>query len=95
MSSIFKILAVLMFLSAAGEVTAASRIVNSTSNDANTVGTLPYWLLNADDGDVIDCTSIAGQTITLTSPLQIQQGKKIIQTFTASYLFGITCKEKM
>lgn len=58
-----------MFLSAAGEVTAASRIVNSTSNDANTVGTLPYWLLNADDGDVIDCTSIAGQTITLTSSL--------------------------
>lgn len=69
MSSIFKILAVLMFLSAAGEVAAASRIVNSTSNDANTVGTLPYWLLNADDGDVIDCTSIAGQTITLTSSL--------------------------
>lgn len=69
MSSIFKILATLMFLSAAGEVTAISRIVNSTSDDANTIGTLPYWLLNADDGDVIDCTSITGQTITLTSSL--------------------------
>lgn len=69
MSSIFKILAVLMFLSVTSEVMAVSRIVNSTSNDANTVGTLPYWLLNADDGDVIDCTSIAGQQITLTSSL--------------------------
>lgn len=69
MSSIFKILSILIFLSAAGEVIAVSRIVNSTSNDPNIVGTLPYWLLNADDGDNIDCTSIAGQTITLTSSL--------------------------
>lgn len=45
------------------------RAVISTSNDPDTIGTLPYWLLNANDGDTIDCSSIAGQQITLTSSL--------------------------
>lgn len=48
---------------------ADTRVVNSTSNDSTTIGTLPYWLLNANDGDTIDCSSIAGQSITLTSSL--------------------------
>jgi len=48
---------------------AATRTVNSTSDDASVVGTLPYWLLNAVDGDTIDCTAIAGQQIVLTSSL--------------------------
>lgn len=60
---------VLLALIVANPAWAVTRIVNSTSNDANTVGTLPYWLLNASDGDIIDCTPIAGQTITLTSSL--------------------------
>jgi outer membrane autotransporter protein len=46
-----------------------TRIVNSTSNDSTTIGTLPYWLLNASDGDSIDCSSISGQSIVLTSSL--------------------------
>ncbi len=46
-----------------------TRIVNSTSNDYSTIGTLPYWLLNASNGDIIDCSLISGQTITLTSSL--------------------------
>ncbi len=48
---------------------AAARTVTSTSNDASAIGTLPYWLLNASDGDVIDCSLIAGQQITLNSSL--------------------------
>lgn len=52
-----------------GIIEASTRIVNSTSNDPNTAGTLPYWLLNAGEGDTIDCSSIAGQSITLTSSL--------------------------
>lgn len=48
---------------------AASRSVNSTSNDPNTIGTLSYWLLNANSCDTIDCDLIAGQSITLTSSL--------------------------
>lgn len=48
---------------------AETRVVNSTSNDAITVGTLPYWILNANDGDVIDCDLIAGETLYLTSSL--------------------------
>lgn len=46
-----------------------TRIVNSTSNDSNTIGTLPYWLINASDGDSIDCSLISGQSIVLTSSL--------------------------
>lgn len=46
-----------------------TRVVNSTSNDPNNIGTLPYWLLNANSGDIIDCSSIAGQSISLTSSL--------------------------
>lgn len=69
MSSILNILTILIFLSVSSVVTAASRIVDSISNDATMPRTLPYWLLNADDGDVIDCTLIAGQTMTLTSSL--------------------------
>jgi hypothetical protein len=46
-----------------------TRNVNSTSDDPATVGTLPYWMLNANDGDTIDCTAIAGQTIYLTASL--------------------------
>lgn len=42
--------------------------VTSTS-DANTPGTLTYAILNANSGDTIDCTPIAGQTITLTTSL--------------------------
>lgn len=48
---------------------AETRIINSTSNDPNTTGTLPYWLLNANDGDIIDCSFITGQKITLTASL--------------------------
>ncbi len=50
-------------------IDAATRLVISTSNDQNMMGTLPYWLLNAEDGDIIDCHSIAGQSILLTSSL--------------------------
>lgn len=51
------------------EAAPATRVVNSTSNDPSTIGTLSYWLLNANDGDIIDCNLIAGQSITLTSSL--------------------------
>lgn len=47
----------------------ATRVVNSTSNQPDLAGTLPYWLLNANDGDTIDCSLIAGQSIILTSSL--------------------------
>lgn len=47
----------------------ATRVVDSTSNDPNTIGTFPYWILNASNDDIIDCSSISGQTITLTSSL--------------------------
>lgn len=50
-------------------IDATTRVVVSTSNDPNTSGTLPYWLLNADSGDTIDCGAIAGQQITLTTAL--------------------------
>lgn len=53
----------------AGSPTPTIRVVNSTSNNPATVGTLPYWLLNANNGDTIDCSPIAGETITLTSSL--------------------------
>ena len=46
-----------------------TRVVNSTSNDSTTIGTLPYWLLNASNGDLIDCSLISGQSIVLTSSL--------------------------
>ena len=69
MSPIFRIFGISLFLFTACDGLAVTRIVNSTSNDANIIGTLPYWLLNADDGDVIDCNAIAGQSITLTSSL--------------------------
>lgn len=46
-----------------------TRIVNSASDDPNTIGTLPYWLLNANNGDTIDCSLIAGQSIMLISSL--------------------------
>lgn len=69
MPSTLKALSTLFFVVAANFATANTRVVNSTSNDANTIGTLPYWLINADDGDTINCNSIAGQTITLTSSL--------------------------
>lgn len=48
---------------------AATRVVDSTSNNPSTVGTLPYWLLNADDGDIIDCSTLGGQAIILSSSL--------------------------
>lgn len=48
---------------------AVTRAVDNTSNDPGIIGTLPYWLLNANNGDIIDCDSIAGQSITLTSSL--------------------------
>ena len=69
MSFILKTLSILIFLFITDKIIAQTRIVNSTSNDATTIGTLPYWLLNADDGDTIDCSFIAGQSITLTSSL--------------------------
>lgn len=43
--------------------------VTSISNDPNQIGTLPYWILNADNGDIIDCSFISGQKITLTTSL--------------------------
>ncbi len=46
-----------------------TRVVNSTSDNPAMIGTLPFWLLNADNGDTIDCSEIAGQQITLTSSL--------------------------
>lgn len=45
---------------------AATYQVTSTAN-TNTSGTLPYAILNAQNGDIIECNSIAGQTITLSS----------------------------
>lgn len=51
------------------EAEPTTRVVNSTSNDPNTIGTLPYWLLNASNEDTIDCGFIAGQSIILTSSL--------------------------
>lgn len=69
MPSPFKALSILFFVVATNFATANTRVVNSTSNDATTIGTLPYWLINADDGDNLDCSAIAGQTITLTSSL--------------------------
>lgn len=47
----------------------ATRTVTTTSNDPNIVGTLPYWILNASNGDTIDCSPIAGQSITLATSL--------------------------
>lgn len=69
MYSIFKMLSMLIFLFSVSNVAALTRTVNSTSNNATTIGTLPYWLLNANDGDIIDCSSIAGQILTLTASL--------------------------
>lgn len=69
MAPIFKILSILMLLLSGTELAAQTRIVNSTSNDALATGTLPYWLLNADNGDIIDCSAIQGQSISLTSSL--------------------------
>lgn len=69
MPSTFKTLVFLSFLLTSTNSAAVTRIVNSTSNDASTIGTLPYWLLNANDGDVLDCSSIAGLTITLSASL--------------------------
>ncbi len=37
--------------------------------DTNTIGTLPYAIINSKPGDTIDCTPIAGQKITLTQSL--------------------------
>lgn len=51
------------------EAAPITRVVNKTSNNPNTIGTLPYWILNANNGDIIDCSAIAGQTITLTTSL--------------------------
>ena len=51
------------------EAQPTTRVVNSTSNNPSTIGTLPYWLLNANNDDTIDCSAIAGQQITLTSSL--------------------------
>lgn len=69
MSSILKALVFLTFLLTSTNAAAVTRVVNSVSNDANTIGTLPYWLLNANDGDVLDCGSLAGLTITLSASL--------------------------
>lgn len=63
---------------------AATRIVNSISNDPSVNGTLPYWLLNANNNDIIDCSAIAGQQITLTSSLPA-----ITKSFTID-LAGVT-----
>lgn len=69
MSSTFKKFLILIFLLTTSHVLAVTRVVNSISNDANMIGTLPYWLLNADDGDTIECAAIAGQSIVLTASL--------------------------
>ena len=68
-SSAFKAIGLLLCLCAPMAAGAATRIVNSTSNDPSAIGTLPYWLLNADNGDTIDCSAIAGQQIDLTASL--------------------------
>lgn len=41
----------------------------TSSLDTNIPGTLTYAILNANPGDTIDCSPIAGQTITLTQSL--------------------------
>ena len=51
------------------EAAPTTRVVNSTSDNPTTIGTLPYWLLNADVDDTIDCSTIAGQQIILNSSL--------------------------
>ena len=48
--------------------------VTTTSNDPLNTHSLPYALINAIGGDTIDCTPIAGQTITLTSSLPAAGG---------------------
>ena len=68
-SSAFRTVGFLILLFTSSSALAATRTVDSTSNDATTIGTLPYWLINAGSGDTIDCSAIAGQTITLTASL--------------------------
>ena len=68
-SSIVRAISLLVLMAASTAASAATQTVNSTSNDASVVGTLPYWLLNAADGDTIDCSGITGQQITLAAPL--------------------------
>ncbi len=69
MTPTFKALVFLTFSLISMNSVAVTRIVNSISDNANTIGTLPYWLLNANDDDVLDCSSIAGLTITLSTSL--------------------------
>jgi uncharacterized protein with beta-barrel porin domain len=59
----------ILFTSFAEAESSITRVVDSTSNDAFTIGTLPYWLLNANNGDTIDCSLISEQSIVLTSSL--------------------------
>lgn len=69
MPSTLKAFLALIFMFASANSVAVTRMINSTSNDPNLVGTLPYWLLNANDGDILECNPLAGQTITLASSL--------------------------
>jgi len=66
----FKIMVAVCFLSTHSiEAEATTRVVDSTLNTSTMPGTLPYWLLNANSGDTIDCSLIAGQQITLNTSL--------------------------
>lgn len=67
MSSIVRTVGLLVLLVAPGFVTAATRAITSTSNDPVTIGALPYWLLNADDGDIIDCTAAGSGSLNVAS----------------------------
>ncbi|WP_343734373.1 hypothetical protein [Acidovorax sp.] len=68
-SPVFRAVSFLLVLCAPLAAGAATRVVTSTSDNPALAGTLPYWLLNAADGDTIDCTPIAGQQIALTASL--------------------------
>lgn len=63
-----KVLLVAYFFSTS-YLLAETRVVDSISDDPNTIGTLPYWILNGSEGDIIDCSAISGQPITLTKSL--------------------------
>lgn len=59
MAPIYKMLNILL---SGTELAAQTRIVTSTSNDAFSIGTLPYWLLNADNDDIIDAQQISNNS---------------------------------
>ncbi|MBI5272731.1 MAG: autotransporter domain-containing protein [Chlamydiia bacterium] len=52
-----------------GSLHAATFSITTNSDDETNTASLPYALIHSAAGDTIDCTPIAGQTITLGKPL--------------------------